>query len=294
MLNGCGSLKTINLSNFDTSKVTNMAYMFYGCDSLIILDLSYFNLINCYLYDQMFSNYHEIRYVNLYGIKNDKIISETFNKINNLFVCQKDKIITNAKAYICCNYNLETDDCDTDFGVDSSEVILYSTYQEATVDSSDKSKDKNESKESSSRISIGLKVGIIIGVLIIIGIIIAIIYLRRKLKPANPQSSIAVSVFRSSEDKINEDKPKMITITFQTTSQYIECITIDQNITMRELIKLYFKKINRTDLIGDKSIVFLKNGNAIEHDSDIPVKKFIVGFNVGLTIVVYDNDQIKF
>lgn len=34
MFTDCERLKTITLSNFDTSKITNMGYMFYGCDSL--------------------------------------------------------------------------------------------------------------------------------------------------------------------------------------------------------------------------------------------------------------------
>ena len=34
MFYNCSSLTTLDLSNFDTSKVTNMSYMFYGCSSL--------------------------------------------------------------------------------------------------------------------------------------------------------------------------------------------------------------------------------------------------------------------
>ena len=37
------SLTSLNLSNFDTSKVTNMKFMFAGMSSLITLDLSNFN-----------------------------------------------------------------------------------------------------------------------------------------------------------------------------------------------------------------------------------------------------------
>ncbi len=40
---GSSPLKSLNLNNFDTSKVTNMKGMFCGCYSLISLNLNYFN-----------------------------------------------------------------------------------------------------------------------------------------------------------------------------------------------------------------------------------------------------------
>ena len=39
----CSSLTSLDLSNFDTSNVTNMSYMFDGCRSLTSLDLSSFD-----------------------------------------------------------------------------------------------------------------------------------------------------------------------------------------------------------------------------------------------------------
>ena len=62
---------------------------------------------------------------------------------------------------------------------------------------------------------------------------------------------------------------------------------------MKELIKKYFKRINRLDLFGDKSINFLMNGQAIPHKSKKMIKNFIGGVNIGRTIVVNDNDKIK-
>ncbi len=46
MFNGCSSLKELNLSNFNTNNVTNMASMFDGCSSLEELNLSNFNTNN--------------------------------------------------------------------------------------------------------------------------------------------------------------------------------------------------------------------------------------------------------
>ena len=42
---GCGNLKTLDLSNFDTSKVVIMSNMFNSCKSLTTLDLSNFNTV---------------------------------------------------------------------------------------------------------------------------------------------------------------------------------------------------------------------------------------------------------
>jgi surface protein len=46
MFSDCNSLTTLDLSSFDTSKVTNMSYMFDSCSSLTTLDLSNFDTSN--------------------------------------------------------------------------------------------------------------------------------------------------------------------------------------------------------------------------------------------------------
>ena len=43
LFDSCGKLKTLDLSNFDTSNVTNMWYMFTRCEKLTTLNLSNFN-----------------------------------------------------------------------------------------------------------------------------------------------------------------------------------------------------------------------------------------------------------
>ena len=114
MFYNCNSLKSIDLSSFNTFKVINMNYTFYGCNSLISIDLSNFDMFNCYSYNNMFSDISNITYINLYNFKKDKIISRTFNNTSNpIFVCQKDKIIDNEKAYNCCNSDLKVYDCIT-------------------------------------------------------------------------------------------------------------------------------------------------------------------------------------
>ena len=50
----CSKLTSINLSNFDTSKVTIIYCMFFGCSKLQFIDISYFSFSgsNPYLFDQ--------------------------------------------------------------------------------------------------------------------------------------------------------------------------------------------------------------------------------------------------
>lgn len=52
MFFGCKGVTTLNFSNFDTSKVTNMNKMFQGCESLTSLDLSSFNTSNVGTFEQ--------------------------------------------------------------------------------------------------------------------------------------------------------------------------------------------------------------------------------------------------
>ena len=46
MFFGCSSLNSINLSSFNTTNVKDMSYMFCGCSSLQSIDLSSFNTTN--------------------------------------------------------------------------------------------------------------------------------------------------------------------------------------------------------------------------------------------------------
>jgi surface protein len=46
MFNGCRSLVTLDLSNFNTNKATNMNWMFYNCSSLETLDMRNFDTSN--------------------------------------------------------------------------------------------------------------------------------------------------------------------------------------------------------------------------------------------------------
>ncbi len=50
----CSSLKSLNLSNFDTNNVKHMSFMFCDCSSLIFLNLFNFNTNNVNNMSHMF------------------------------------------------------------------------------------------------------------------------------------------------------------------------------------------------------------------------------------------------
>ena len=116
MFSGCISLESLNLSNFDTSAVKSMDYMFYNCSSLSILDISNFNLLQSTI-NQIFFGLINLSYINIYNIKdNNKIITSTLNtdtKREKIFyVCQQEFLITNIKSLECCNYYENEAHCD--------------------------------------------------------------------------------------------------------------------------------------------------------------------------------------
>ena len=90
-----------------------MKEIFYGCDNLAYIDISNFNMSKCENYNNMFSSTNKIKFINLFNLANDKTISKVFRKTKNLiFICQSEEIIKNPKAYNCCDYNIELDECD--------------------------------------------------------------------------------------------------------------------------------------------------------------------------------------
>ena len=65
MFSGCSSLITINLSSFDTSKVTDMSDMFQGCSSLVEINLSKFDTSQVTNMRFMFEDCHSLKEINL-------------------------------------------------------------------------------------------------------------------------------------------------------------------------------------------------------------------------------------
>ncbi len=56
MFQNCSNLTSVDLTGFDTSSVTSMSYMFYGCSSLQTLDLSSFDTSKVYNMSYLFYN----------------------------------------------------------------------------------------------------------------------------------------------------------------------------------------------------------------------------------------------
>ena len=63
MFNNCSSITSINLSNLNTSIVNNMRLMFGGCSSLTSLNVSSFDTSNVILLDAIFSNMDNIEHL---------------------------------------------------------------------------------------------------------------------------------------------------------------------------------------------------------------------------------------
>ena len=72
----CSSLKSINLSSFNTINVTNMIRMFDECSSLKSIDLSSFNTNNVTDMSYMFRKCSSLKKENVKINKNENIIEE--------------------------------------------------------------------------------------------------------------------------------------------------------------------------------------------------------------------------
>ena len=73
MFAGCSSLASIDLSSFNTSKVTNMDRMFGTCSSLISLDLSNFNTSKVTNMQSMFDGCSSLTSLDLNGFNTSKV-----------------------------------------------------------------------------------------------------------------------------------------------------------------------------------------------------------------------------
>ena len=65
MFQDCSSLTSLDISNFDTGNVTNMSRMFSGCKSLASLDVSNFNTINVTSMSNIFGNCNNLTELDL-------------------------------------------------------------------------------------------------------------------------------------------------------------------------------------------------------------------------------------
>ena len=152
MFKGAEALKSLDLSNFDTSNVINMAQMFYGCKSLVSLDISNFNFTGIVLQEtdpsggdnsppayaispiyQMFDGLTNLKYINIFNIidPNNVLLKTDLPNLNNLMACQNKEILEKATNK-CCNFDVVALKCqeitiDSDFSstdiIDTTEEI---------------------------------------------------------------------------------------------------------------------------------------------------------------------------
>ena len=78
MFSGCSSLTALDLSNFDTSKVTGMQGMFYDCSSLTNLDVSSFDTSNVTDMTGMFNGCSSLTTLDLSNFDTSKVTGMSF------------------------------------------------------------------------------------------------------------------------------------------------------------------------------------------------------------------------
>ena len=89
MFQGCKSLISLNLTNFDTSEVTNFGNAFTDCESLKFLDISNFKTDKVKYFDNMFNGCKSLTSLNLSNFNTSKMV-----KMHNIFKgCESLKII---------------------------------------------------------------------------------------------------------------------------------------------------------------------------------------------------------
>ena len=85
MFSKCSELTSLDLSSFNTDKVTNMQFMFNSCTSLSELDLENFNTKNCASFTSMFTRVDKVKV----NIKNKGDNEEFLNKFKDKFVIKE-------------------------------------------------------------------------------------------------------------------------------------------------------------------------------------------------------------
>lgn len=86
MFEGCSKLKTINLSSFDTTSVTDMGWMFFGCSEAEIIDVSSFYTPKLKVMDKMFTFCKKVKVLDVshFDTSNVTSFSATFSTCQSL------------------------------------------------------------------------------------------------------------------------------------------------------------------------------------------------------------------
>lgn len=86
MFSGCWRLTSLNISGFETSKVTNMSYLFSKCSALTSLDVGNFNTSNVINMSYMFSSCSGLTSLNVSHFDTSKVtdMSSMFSECSSL------------------------------------------------------------------------------------------------------------------------------------------------------------------------------------------------------------------
>lgn len=102
----CSGLESINVSGWDTSKVTSMSNMFQNCKSLTSLDLSSWDISNVTNMDYMFYNCYDLTSLDVSGWNTSNVINmnKMFSGCHSLKTIYmrgcSDNIINNFRYYL--------------------------------------------------------------------------------------------------------------------------------------------------------------------------------------------------
>ena len=102
MFYGCASLTSLNLTSFDTSQVTQMSCMFYGCASLTSLDLTSFDTSKVTDMGWMFSGCGSLTSLDLTSFDTSKVtdMEEMFSGCESLTALDLSSFDTSEVSYM--------------------------------------------------------------------------------------------------------------------------------------------------------------------------------------------------
>ena len=137
MFSSCGSLTSLDVSNFNTQNVTNMNGMFYFCSSLTSLDVSGFNTQNVTNMNGMFYGCESLTFINL----GDKFDASKVSNVSDMFTnCNSLKTITGSIKNLSISLNLSKCPLDHDSALRIiNGLATVTTAQTLTLNSTTKS-----------------------------------------------------------------------------------------------------------------------------------------------------------
>ena len=108
MFSGMSNLTTLNISNFDTSQVTDMSYMFMHMSSLTTLDLSNFNTSKVTNMGNMFYGMRNLTTFNLSSFDTSKVtnMASMFSGMSNLTTLDLSNFDTSQVKYMDSMFSL--------------------------------------------------------------------------------------------------------------------------------------------------------------------------------------------